>query len=102
MSETVLLMIFGMALVTYIPRALPGVVIKHMRLGRKAEKFLRLIPYTAMAALIFPGVLTINPDRLEIGIVGGLVATILALLKMPIIVCAVVAILADMLLYLLF
>lgn len=102
MSETVLLMIFGMALVTYIPRALPGVVIKHMRLGRKAEKFLRLIPYTAMAALIFPGVLTINPERLEIGIVGGLVATILALLKMPIIVCAVVAILADMLLYLLF
>ncbi len=102
MSETVLLMIFGMALVTYIPRAVPGVVIKHMRLGRKAEKFLRLIPYTAMAALIFPGVLTINPDRLEIGIVGGLVATILALLKMPIIVCAVVAILADMLLYLLF
>ncbi len=102
MSETVLLMIFGMALVTYIPRALPGVVIKHMRLGRKAEKFLRLIPYTAMAALIFPGVLTINPDRLEIGIVGGLVATILALLKMPIIVCAVVAILTDMLLYLLF
>lgn len=101
MSETVLLMIFGMALVTYIPRALPGVVIKHMRLGRKAEKFLRLIPYTAMAALIFPGVLTINPDRLEIGIVGGLVATILALLKMPIIVCAVAAILADMLLYLL-
>lgn len=102
MSETVLLMIFGMALVTYIPRALPGVVIKHMRLGRKAEKFLRLIPYTAMAALIFPGVLTINPDRPEIGIVGGLVATILALLKMPIIVCAVAAILADMLLYLLF
>ncbi len=102
MNETVLLMIFGMALVTYIPRALPGVIIKHMRLGRKAEKFLRLIPYTAMAALIFPGVLTINPDRLEIGIVGGLVATILALLKMPIIVCAVAAILADMLLYLLF
>lgn len=102
MNENVLLMIFGMTLVTYIPRALPGVVIKHIRLGRKAEKFLRLIPYTAMAALIFPGVLTINPDRPEIGIVGGLVATILALLKMPIIVCAVVAILADMLLYLLF
>lgn len=102
MNENVLLMIFGMTLVTYIPRALPGVVIKHMRLGRKAEKFLRLIPYTAMAALIFPGVLTINPDRPEIGIVGGLVATILALLKMPIIVCAVAAILADMLLYLLF
>ncbi len=102
MNENVLLMIFGMTLVTYIPRALPGVVIKHIRLGRKAEKFLRLIPYTAMAALIFPGVLTINPDRPEIGIVGGLVATILALLKMPIIVCAVAAILADMLLYLLF
>ena len=102
MNENVLLMIFGMTLVTYIPRALPGVVIKHIRLGRKAEKFLHLIPYTAMAALIFPGVLTINPDRPEIGIVGGLVATILALLKMPIIVCAVAAILADMLLYLLF
>lgn len=102
MNYPVIFLILGMSLVTYIPRALPAVVIEHLRFNPKIEKFLRLIPYTAMAALIFPGVITIDAARPEIGIVGGIVAGVLAWLKCPVIVCVVAAILADVFLYLKF
>lgn len=102
MNYPVIFLILGMSLVTYIPRALPAVVIEHLRFSPKTEKFLRLIPYTAMAALIFPGVITIDAARPEIGIVGGIVAGVLAWLKCPVIVCVIAAILADVFLYLKF
>jgi branched-subunit amino acid transport protein len=52
-----------------------------------------------MAALIFPGVITVDASRPEIGIVGGTVAGILAWLRCPVIVCVVAAIATDMLIY---
>ena len=99
MNYSVILLILGMAIVTYIPRALPGVVIGRLRFSPKVEKFLRLIPYTAMAALIFPGILTVDVNHMEIGIVGGAVAGILAWLKCPVIGCVVAAIAANMCIY---
>lgn len=40
---------------------------------------LDMIPYyTAMAALIFPGIITMDATRPDIGIVGGIIAGILA------------------------
>lgn len=54
MRTDILIMILGMTLVTYIPRALPAVLIGKLKFRPKFEKFLKLIPYTAMAALIFP------------------------------------------------
>lgn len=99
MNDSVILLIVGMAVVTYIPRALPAVVIDRLRFGPKVEKFLRLLPYTAMAALIFPGILAVDGSRPEIGLVGGGVAGVLAWFKCPVILCVVAAIAADMLLY---
>ena len=99
MNYPVVFLILGMSVVTYIPRALPAVVIDRLKFGPKAEKFLRLIPYTAMAALIFPGILAVDPSHPEIGLAGGAVAGILAWLKCPVIFCVVAAIAADMLLY---
>jgi len=99
MNYPIILMILGMAIVTYIPRALLAVVIHRLKFSPKVEKFLRLIPYTAMAALIFPGVITVDASRPEIGIVGGTVAGILAWLRCPVIVCVVAAIATDMLIY---
>lgn len=99
MNYPIVLLILGMSIVTYIPRALPAVVINRLKFSPKIEKFLRLIPYTAMAALIFPGIIAVDGSRPEIGIVGGTVAGILAWLKCPIIVCVVAAIAVDMLLY---
>ena len=54
----VLLIILGMTAVTYIPRALPAVILDKLKFSAKVEKFLKLIPYTAMTALIFPGILS--------------------------------------------
>ncbi len=100
MRTDILLLILGMALVTYIPRALPAVFIEKMNFGPRFEKFLKLIPYTAMAALIFPGVFTVDTAHPAVGIVGAFVAGILAWRKMPVIVCVIAAIAADLLLYL--
>ena len=99
MRYDMICLILGMALVTYIPRALPAVVVKRLKLSAKVEKFFRLIPYTAMAALIFPGVIRADQARPEIGIAGGVVAGLLAWRKCPVIVCVIAAIGVDMLLY---
>ena len=99
MNTNILVLILLMTLVTYVPRAIPAVLIDKMRFGPKVEKFLRLIPYTAMAALIFPGVITVDAARPEIGIIGALVAGVLAWRKMPVIVCVLAAIAVDFLLY---
>ncbi len=93
------LIIFGMAVVTYIPRAIPAAFIDKMKFGPKVEKFLKLIPYTAMTSLIVPGVFTTDANNLSIGLVGGGVAAVLAWLKCPVMVCVLGAIAADFILY---
>lgn len=102
MRAEVLLILLGMCLVTYVPRALPAALVDRLRFSGRLEKFLKLIPYTAMAALIFPGVLFVDVANLWIGIVGAAVAALLAWLKSPVMVCVLAAIAADMLLYMIF
>lgn len=99
MNGEIWLIIIGMALVTYIPRALPAVIVDKIKFPPRVEKFLRLIPYTAMAALIFPGIITVDPDRLYIGISGAAAAGLLAWFKKPLILCVLVAVGVNMLLY---
>jgi branched-subunit amino acid transport protein len=94
-----LLLILGMTLVTFIPRAVPAVLIDKLRFSLKVEKFLKLIPYTAMAALIFPGILATDAENIWIGIAGGAVACAFAWMKCPVMVCVLAAIGADFLLY---
>ena len=93
------IIIFGMMAVTYIPRALPVVFIDKMKFGKRMEKFLKLIPYTAMTSLIIPGVFTTDANNLSVGIVGGAVAAVLAWFKCPVMVCVLGAIAADFVLY---
>lgn len=93
------IIIFGMMAVTYIPRALPAVFIDKMKFGKRMEKFLKLIPYTAMTSLIIPGVFTTDTNNLSVGIVGGAVAAVLAWFKCPVMVCVLGAIAADFVLY---
>lgn len=95
----VLLMILGMTAVTYIPRALPAVILEKLKFSAKIEKFLKLIPYTAMSALIFPGIFTVDSAHPEIGIIGGLVAILLAWRKVQVVLCVLAAIGTDILLY---
>ncbi|WP_022851662.1 AzlD domain-containing protein [Limisalsivibrio acetivorans] len=47
-----------MAAVTYVPRMLPVVFLKDLRLAPWLNRFLRFIPYASLGALIIPGALT--------------------------------------------
>lgn len=70
-----------MCLVTYIPRVLPAFFADKMRFGKRFEKFINLIPYTAMTALIIPGIFSVDAEYPYIGIIGGVVAVIIACFK---------------------
>lgn len=94
------LLIIAMAVTALIPRIIPAVLADKMHFGPKTEKFLKLIPYTAMAALIFPGVLTVDSARPLVGLVGGAVAALLAWKKCPVMVCVLTAIAAVFVMYL--
>lgn len=98
---SITLLILAMALVTYLPRALPAALIGKLKFSPQAEKFLRLIPYTAMAALIFPGVLNVDPQLWYIGAAGGLTALVLAWYRRSVLLVVAAAVLTDVLLYLL-
>ena len=101
MKTEIVVMIAGMALLTYLPRVLPVFLLEKMTLNRQAEKFLRLIPYTAMAALIFPGILGVDPANSAIGALGGLVAVFVAWLKPSVPLVVLFSVLATMSMYLL-
>lgn len=93
MKLETLLIILGMAAVTYIPRMLPAVLLEKIKLTGKKEKFLRLIPYTAMSALIFPGILTSVGNTCLPGLAGGLTALLISFFKpsVPLVVTGAVA-----------
>ncbi len=77
------LVIIGCAVVTFIPRLIPALFIDKLDFSPKVEKFLNLIPYTALAALICPGVLTVDNQLWYIGLIGAIVAAGLAWKKVP-------------------
>ena len=54
-----------------------------------------------MAALVFPGVVTLDPARPYIGLAGGAAAGLLAWRKLPVIVCVLAAVAVDLALYIL-
>lgn len=80
----VVLIILGMALVTAVPRILPAWLLGRVRLPARVETWLAHIPYAVLGALIFPGIMTVQPDRPEVGLAGGAVAVLLAYLRLHI------------------
>jgi branched-subunit amino acid transport protein len=77
-NYNVWVLILGMALVTYIPRMAPMVMIDAERLPKHLVRMLKNIPYAALGALIFPGILTVD-QNIWFGIVGGVIAGLIAL-----------------------
>jgi len=75
--NNMLLIIFGMAIVTYIPRMLPLVLLNSNDKNKFLKRFLKLIPFTALSALIFPGIINSTGNPFS-AIVGGSVAIVLA------------------------
>jgi branched-subunit amino acid transport protein len=71
------LLVLGMGLVTYMPRLLPIVALRNMRMPRFAMRFLRFIPFAALGALIFPGILQSAGSGKEVAAAAGFVVCIL-------------------------
>lgn len=86
------LMIGGMALVTYLPRLLPFLMVSGKKLPRKFELFLGYIPYAALGALIIPGFLTAIPGHSLVAAAGLLAALLLSFVKEGVVVPVIGAI----------
>jgi len=92
-------LIIAMALVTYFGRVLPVLFLGQKTNRPSVEKFLRLIPYSAMTALVFPGVLSVDKDFMAIGVVGAVTALALSWFNMSITFVVIGAIVVNMLMY---
>ncbi len=92
------LLVSGMALVTYLPRVLPSLCFDQMQVSNRMKVFLQLIPYTALSAMVFPAILSIDDNR-WIGILGGLFAIFCSWKKLPTIVVVILTIFFVFILY---
>lgn len=77
---------------------LPALFMEKIQVSGKVNIFLQLIPYTAMASLIFPAILYIDKN-IWIGIIASVVAVIAALKKLPVIGVVLVSMISCVILY---
>lgn len=92
------ILIFFLCLSTYIPRMMPALFMDKIQVSKKFSTFLQLIPYTAMASLIFPSILYVD-ENIWIGIVASIVAVIASLKKLPIIGVVLSSVIACVIFY---
>lgn len=71
-----------------------------IQVSGKVNIFLQLIPYTAMASLIFPAILYVDKN-IWIGIIASVVTVIAALKKLPVIGVVLVSVISCVILYML-
>lgn len=86
--------IIGMSLVTMIPRIIPAYIVDRIHFPDWLNRWLNAIPYAALGALIFPGILSVRPEHPHIGIIGGIVAIVLAYIGLNVILVVIGAIAA--------
>lgn len=70
MNDKLWIIIVGMMLVTYIPRLVPFLMVSERQLPQKLQQFLEYIPYTALGALVIPGVFNSIPGAPVVSIAG--------------------------------
>ncbi len=90
--------IIGMAIVTMVPRLIPVFIIDKVSFPNWVNKWLDAIPYAALGALIFPGIMSVIPDKPVIGLIGGIVAIIISFFEVNVILSVIGAILTVYLL----
>ena len=78
---TYLPLILGMAIVTYIPRLVPLMIIKKGELNERFRLFLLYIPYTSLSILIIRGILTASDDMKIPSIIGVVTASIISYIQ---------------------
>lgn len=71
--------ILGMAIVTYIPRAIPLTFLEGRELPPSLQNILRNIPFAVLGALIFPAIFFIQ-ENIWYGVIGAAAAFGIAIL----------------------
>ncbi len=71
-------LIFGMAVVTYLPRLFPLFVVKDIPMPGWVKRWLQYVPYAALGALIFPGIMTVDQSNPLIGVMVGILVAMAA------------------------
>ena len=82
-----------MAIVTYIPRALPLTFFKKKIKSPWLLSFLYYVPYAVLGAMIFPAILY-STESVQTAVVGLVVAMILAFLEKDLLIVAIGSIIA--------
>ncbi|WP_432354652.1 AzlD domain-containing protein [Sporosarcina sp. A2] len=80
MGPTYWWMLFGMALVTYIPRMIPLTILDGKKLPPLVTGVLSNIPFAVLGALIFPAVFYVQEGNVLFGIIGAATAFLIAIL----------------------
>ncbi|MCM3616957.1 AzlD domain-containing protein [Sutcliffiella horikoshii] len=93
MNNTILIMIVGMAVVTYLPRLIPFIMFQGKELPPFVQAVLKNVPYATLGALIVPGIFLINEDIMY-GVIGAAVALIVAYLGANVILVVISSIAA--------
>lgn len=88
------LLILIMGVINYLLRVLPATVFSKVKFGRYMRRVLNLIPYTALTALVFPGIFFSVGDHTYIAMAGTVVAIITAILRLPLSVSVIITVLA--------
>ncbi|MFD1335606.1 AzlD domain-containing protein [Oceanobacillus iheyensis] len=90
----IIVMIMGMFIVTMLPRLIPVFIVEKIQFRPWVNRWLLAIPYAALGALIFPGILSVVPNQPIVGLLGGLVAITLSLLRLNVVFVVIGSILA--------
>jgi len=80
-----LILLLSLWLVTLVPRLLPPFIVDKISVPPLIGEFLNVIPYATLGALIFPGIIQAIPSEPGISLVGGAVAVVLSLLRVPLV-----------------
>ncbi|MDA3732638.1 AzlD domain-containing protein [Niameybacter massiliensis] len=89
----ILLAIGVMALVTYLPRVIPLILMKKKIQSKFVQSFLYYVPYTVLAAMTFPAIFNSTGSLLS-GIVGAGISIGLAYLGGSLLQVSIVAVIA--------
>lgn len=98
--DNILLVILGMAFVTYLPRLLPFLMLAGKEIPDRMDAFLKCIPVAAIGALIIPGVFSSTPDLPVAGMIGIGFALLYGLWKGGIVVPVIGSVVVTFLVFL--
>lgn len=80
---------------TYPVRAIPALFISKLKLSPYWQKVWDLVPYTALTALVFPGIFYCIKENEYAATIGTVVAVLSAIFKMPLSVTVLLSVAAT-------